>query len=116
MPETQELIDTFMAASKSSYAEGLGALFAYEHQVPEIAKFKTDALDKHYQGPAGSPGSEFFRVHATADVYHTQAVSELLNQLSSSDKEIAVKAAFKASTQLWQFLDGMHAVENASLQ
>ncbi len=109
LPETRKLIDTFMSSSRSSYAEGLGALFAYEHQVPEIAQFKSDALEKHYDVPANGSGAEFFRVHAQADVYHTQAVSELLNQLSPEDKELAMKAAFEASTQLWEFLDGMHA-------
>src|SRR6185437_8543572 len=48
MPETKALVDTFLDASRKSYAEGLGALFAYEHQIPEIATFKIDALKKHY--------------------------------------------------------------------
>src|SRR5688572_28987110 len=40
LPETEELVDTFMSLSRKSYASGLGALFAFEQQVPEIAQFK----------------------------------------------------------------------------
>ena len=35
---TSNLIDNFFRLSRSSYAEGLGALYAYERQVPEIAE------------------------------------------------------------------------------
>ena len=34
---TKEMIDNFFRLSRSTYAEGLGALYAYERQVPEIA-------------------------------------------------------------------------------
>jgi pyrroloquinoline-quinone synthase len=105
-PETQEMIDSFFQLSRSSYAEGLGALFAYENQIPEIATFKMDALKKHYAIEDASTLS-FFDVHRQADVYHSQAVSALLEDLSPVDKELAEKAACVASDQLWKFLDGI---------
>ncbi len=111
MPEIRDVVDTFMGHARSSYAEGLGALFAYEHQIPEIAKFKADALCKHYDQTPGGDGVKFFDVHAQADVYHTQAISELLEKLSDKDREAAMRAAFDASAKLWQFLDGMHAYQ-----
>jgi pyrroloquinoline-quinone synthase len=113
--ETRELVETFMGYARSSYAEGLGALFAYEHQIPEIAQFKAEALCKHYDQTAGSDGVKFFDVHAQADIYHTQEISNLLEKLSDSDREKAMRAAFEASAKLWQFLDGMHAYEPAPL-
>ncbi len=103
-----EVIDTFMSLSRSSYAEGLGALFAYESQVPEVAKFKLDALEKHYAVKPTDRTGEFFRVHATADVYHTQALTGLLEQLTPADQERAKQAAIQASGALWGFLDEMN--------
>ena len=45
---TKEMIDNFFRLSRSSYAEGLGALYAYERQVPEIADTKIKGLVDHY--------------------------------------------------------------------
>jgi len=106
LPETQELVDTFMGLTRKSYAAGLGALFAYEHQIPEIATFKIEALRKHYEVEEASTLS-FFEVHRKADVYHTQTLCSLLEKLSPEEKEISEKAACVAADQLWKFLDGI---------
>ncbi len=45
---SQQMVDTFFEAAKSSYAEALGSLTAYEYQVPEIAVSKIDGLRKFY--------------------------------------------------------------------
>ncbi|MBS1985651.1 MAG: hypothetical protein JST16_15925, partial [Bdellovibrionales bacterium] len=50
----------------------------------------------------------FFEVHRQADVYHTQAISELLEQLSPEEKVLASAAARDAACALWSFLDGIH--------
>ena len=107
MPETKELIDTFMHASRKSFASGLGALFAYEHQVPEIAAFKAEALKKHYAMKDG-PATAFFEVHRKADVYHTEALSQLLESLTPEEKAEVENSAHVASHQLWKFLDGIY--------
>lgn len=107
LPETQSLIDSFFQCSRKSYAEGLGALFAYEHQIPEIATFKMEALQKHYSITESAPLS-FFDVHRQADVYHTQALCSLLDELSDVEKKQAENAAQIAASQLWKFLDGIH--------
>ncbi len=107
LPETDSLVNTFMSLCRSSYAEGLGALFTYEHQIPEIAAFKIEALKKHYSIEDSSTLS-FFEVHKQADVYHTQTLTGLLEELSPEDKELATKASVVAADQLWKFLDGIH--------
>jgi pyrroloquinoline-quinone synthase len=107
MPETQELVETFLQCSRQSYAEGLGVLFAYEHQIPEIAKFKMEALRKHYS-LTDSRALAFFEVHQKADVYHTQAISRLLEDLPVRDQEKSEQTARMASHQLWKFLDGVY--------
>jgi pyrroloquinoline-quinone synthase len=107
MPEIKELVDSFLGAAKRSYAEGLGALFAYEHQIPEIAKFKADALAKHY-GVKDAATLSFFNVHSEADVYHTAAITQLLEALSPEEKELAAKATRVTADHLWKFLDGIY--------
>ena len=57
-PETQVLIDAFRTLSRKSYASGLGALYAYESQLPAIAKTKIEGLVERYgltSAPANSP-------------------------------------------------------------
>jgi pyrroloquinoline-quinone synthase len=108
LPETRELVDSFLGSCRNSYAEGLGALFAYEHQIPEVATFKIDALKKHYAIENEST-LNFFEVHRQADVYHTQALSSLLDNLSPAEKELAEKSATIAANHLWKFLDGIQS-------
>ncbi|MGE4233175.1 MAG: CADD family putative folate metabolism protein [Bacteriovoracia bacterium] len=113
MAATDNLVDTFMGLSQSSYAEGLGALFAYEHQVPEIAKSKLEGLEKFY---GITKGTKFFDVHLKADVYHTQEVAQLIDELSEEDQAKVYSAAQKAASAMWKFLDQMCEFEGIPLQ
>ena len=45
---TKELIENFFKNARASYAEGLGSLYTYERQVPEIADTKIRGLKTHY--------------------------------------------------------------------
>lgn len=105
-PETRDLIQTFFDLSRSSYAEGLGALFAYEEQVPEVATTKIEGLKKFY-GIDSPEAVEFFSVHQKADVYHAQTAAQLMNELSPEDQKLAAAASEKARKALWTFLDGV---------
>jgi len=106
LPETQTLVGTFYSACKKSYAEGLGTLFAYEHQIPKVATFKIEALRNQYCIQDEST-LKFFEVHREADVYHTETISQLLNALPDNEKIIAMEASIRASNCLWGFLDGI---------
>ena len=106
LPETQALVEEFFNLTRESYASGLGTLFAYEHQIPEISTFKIDALKKYY-AVDGESALAFFKVHERADIYHSQALGQLLDQLSPEEKEIAEKSTRVAATHLWKFLDGI---------
>ncbi len=103
-PATRELLDTFYRNSRASYARGLGALYAYEHQVPAVAEFKTDALKKHF-GVTDARTLMFFDVHRQADVEHTRDLERLMGELSDEDFLEAESAAKEASKALWGFLD-----------
>src|SRR5260370_38846728 len=66
-PETKKLIDTFRSVcGQGSTAEGLGALYAYESQIPSICESKIDGLKKHY-GFTRPEHYEYFTVHIEAD-------------------------------------------------
>ena len=108
---TKDLIDNFFKNGRSSYAEGLGSLYTYERQVPEIADTKIRGLKNHY-GVNSKEGLEFFEVHKKADVYHREACEKLLDGLSKNEQEKAEKAALSTAKYLWNFLSGMAAKHN----
>lgn len=105
--ETKALVDGFFALSKASYAKGLGALFAYEHQVPAVATSKIDGLKKFYGYSDEDSGLKFFKVHIGADEWHSQECADLLDKLSLAEKEEAREGAITAARLLNGFLDGV---------
>ena len=107
-PETRALIDTFMAASRSSYAEGLAALYMYEEQTPEIAQTKMEGLQKHY-GVQDAAAIGYFALHKEMDIEHSAATGKLVDALPESERPAALKAARRCAEALWSFLDGMQA-------
>ena len=108
---TKDLVDNFFKNGRSSYAEGLGSLYTYERQVPEIADTKIRGLKNHY-GVNSKEGLEFFEVHKEADVYHREACEKLLDGLSKKEQDKAEKAALSTAKYLWNFLSGMAAKHN----
>jgi len=108
-PGTRALIDTFMQLARSSYAEGLGALFAYEQQIPAVAHTKADGLRKFY-GVADERTVSYFTLHEEVDVHHSAATRKLIDELPAEDRAKALRAAEEVSEALWGFLDGMQAI------
>ena len=100
---TSELVAKFLSRTGSSYAEGLGALFAYESQIPEVASTKIESLQGTY-AVTDERTLAFFSVHAEADVYHTQALTEQLDGLSEEEGAKALEAASECARGLWDFL------------
>jgi len=103
---TKEMIDNFFRLSRSSYAEGLGALYAYERQVPEIADTKIKGRKEHYN-VSTDEGLEYFVVHKDADVEHREQSAELMNKLSDQEKLVAEQAGMSTVKVLWGFLTGL---------
>jgi pyrroloquinoline-quinone synthase len=104
---SQELKDTFMTLCRSSFEEAIGALYAYESQIPEIAKAKIDGLEKNY-GISDAKAIEFFKVHETADVYHSQACEKILAFVAPEHEEKVLAAVEKSTKALWNFLTATH--------
>jgi len=108
-PETQALIATFHKLMQQENAvAGLAALYAYESQVPEIARQKAAGLCQHYGADATT--CRYFTLHQTADVHHAEvwkrAIHDELARDSNSDDE-ALDAAETAAQALWSALDGV---------
>jgi len=103
---TEDMINNFFKLARSSYAEGLGSLYAYERQVPEIADTKIKGLVEHYN-VSSEEGLEYFVVHKDADVEHREQSAILMNQLSEEDRKLAEEAGMSTVHMLWGFLSGL---------
>jgi pyrroloquinoline-quinone synthase len=107
-PQTEALIATFRKLSRRSYASGLGALYAYESQFPDVAAAKIGGLIDRY-GIADEETLRFFRVHQTADVEHSSVCRALLDRLPEDQRNEAIAAGEELSGALWNFLSGVEA-------
>ena len=111
---TSELIDNFFVQARKSYPEGLGSLYTYERQVPEIAETKINGL-KNFYGVKSKIGLEFFEVHKAADVHHRKECELLLDSMTTDEQEKAEKAALSTAKYLWNFLTGMSEKHNLAV-
>jgi pyrroloquinoline-quinone synthase len=88
--------------------EGLAALYAYESQIPDVAKAKIDGLAAWY-GITAPRDVAFFTVHMEADVVHAGTARTLLEQLcDTAEKSEATRAAAAQTLEsLYGFLDAV---------
>ena len=112
LESTKKLVDEYFDIARSSYASGLGALYAYESQTPSVAKTKIEGLEKFY-GINDENTLKFFEVHMEADEWHTEECAGLLNKLDDEGKERARIGAMQGSKLLWNFLDEMQEIHLA---
>jgi pyrroloquinoline-quinone synthase len=91
-------------------AEALATFYAYESQIPRIAKQKADGLAERYG--ADKRTCSYFTLHQHADVEHAQVWRDLLTEQIEANPEQAqqsLDAAENAAKALWNVLDGMEA-------
>jgi len=103
-------------ASEGSSAEALAAFYAYESQVPRVAKEKARGLREMY----GADGKTcaYFTLHTTADVYHSNVWRHHLSNAVADDEAVqerALVAAENAARCLWRALDGIEAARQQRL-
>lgn len=106
LPQTQALLKTFDGLASEGFASGLGALYAYERQIPEIAKTKISGLKTLYHITAPE-ALEFYEVHQKADEWHSEAVENLIASLPPAEQKKAEAGALQAAEALWNFLSGI---------
>jgi pyrroloquinoline-quinone synthase len=109
LPQTKASVARLKQLTQSAdYREGLAALYAYESQIPEVAKTKRAGL-KEFYGIDDERGVSFFRVHESIDLLHKEVEQRILADECSTppDKERVTKAASDGAQALWVFLDGV---------
>src|SRR6202035_3784326 len=113
LPVTQvrDLMKHFhRVASGGSPEEALAAFYAYESQVPRVAKEKERGLREMYGADDKTCG--YFALHGTADVHHSNVWREQLENRIAANPETAeavLDAGKNTARLLWQALDGIEA-------
>jgi pyrroloquinoline-quinone synthase len=109
--EVAELTRTFhRVASEGTPEEALSAFYAYESQVPRVAKEKANGLQNMYGADEKTRG--YFTLHTTADLYHSQLWRQQLGkriEANPETAETALVAGENAAKALWRALDGIEA-------
>jgi pyrroloquinoline-quinone synthase len=117
VPEIAELTAFFhRTASEGAPEEALAAFYAYESQVPRVAKEKARGLREMYG--ADERTTSYFTLHATADVYHSRVWRQQLAKRLEANPEMAEKALAageNAAKALWHALDGIEARRTAKV-
>jgi pyrroloquinoline-quinone synthase len=106
---TRALIATMKSLARDgALHEGLAALYAYESQIPAVAKAKIEGLAKNY-GISAERDIAFFSVHMDADVAHSQTSREILRDLCDTPEKAtqAEQATVRTLNALYGFLDSV---------
>jgi pyrroloquinoline-quinone synthase len=108
-PKVRELTQFFHnTASEGGCEEALAAFYAYESQVPRVAKEKARGLREMYGADEKTLG--YFTLHTTADIFHASVWREQLGKRikeNPAETEKALIAGESAARALWQALDGI---------
>ena len=112
LKDTVSLVDRYFDYVRSDFATGLGALYAYERQTPEVATSKIEGLRNHY-GITDERTLKFFKVHEEADVWHREECAKLIENLNEDEQQKVLKGAEASAKLLWGFLDGMMEVHGS---
>ena len=108
--EVKDSIEGFYKLCRNSdYRVGLGALYGYEKQIPEVSRVKIEGLDRFYD--INKPDDiKFFTVHRQADIHHSKAELDalLLSCQTDEEKQKVLNAVKKSAALYWQMLDGVY--------
>jgi pyrroloquinoline-quinone synthase len=111
MPTTDMLIETYRRlTTRGTPAAGAAALYAFESQVPEIAKAKIRGLQTFY-GLRDARSVSFFSVHQALDQEHSAVEREMVLSLAKTEEEQEeiLDAVAESTLALWQFLDRIYS-------
>jgi len=111
LPATKASVASLKSLTQSTdYREGMAALFAYESQIPEVARTKREGL-KSFYGIDEERAVSFFRVHEGIDVLHQQIEKQILTETceTADAQRRAIATAGESAKALWAFLDGVSA-------
>ena len=104
---THELVSSYRAASmRGPVAAGVAAVYAYEAQVPAVAKAKIDGLKANYA--VDDPATlAFFELHSELDVEHSGAERKMIEELGAGFEDEVLAATDEALDRWYAFLDAV---------
>jgi pyrroloquinoline-quinone synthase len=104
---TERLVASYLSASRTRpVAAGVAAVYAYEAQVPEVAKAKIDGLKGNY-GIDDPDTLAFFELHSELDVEHSGAERKIIDDLGAGNEQEVLAATDEALDRWWTFLDAV---------
>ena len=111
LPEIEQLIETYREMARSgALPTALGAFYAYESQVPFVAREKAAGLKRFYD--ADKPTCEYFTLHMIADAHHTEVWHTLIGHCVRTNAACATEVldgVIRGAKALWHALDGIDA-------
>jgi pyrroloquinoline-quinone synthase len=114
-PEMNQLVSTYRElASEGALPKVLGALYAYESQVPRVAAEKLNGLKNLYG--ADNRTCEYFALHRIADVHHSKVWRQLIDGCLEQDPQCAdqvLDGVITGARSLWAALDGIERARTA---
>lgn len=108
-PAADGFVRAFQKATRNaSPLVGLSALYAYESQIPDVAREKIAGLKKHF-GVKDAPTLQFFDVHMAADVEHSASERKLIEKYAKNgDHELALRETEKVLKAVWRILSTVY--------
>ncbi|MBI3032018.1 CADD family putative folate metabolism protein [Candidatus Woesearchaeota archaeon] len=110
LPETRAAITLFNNNVRNrSFIEGVGALFAYEQQVPQVSLTKMQGLQEFYN-ITSKDGLEYFYIHSFIDLKHAKLWESIIEKYAVDEKTQAKvrKTLHEALDAQLIFLDGVY--------
>jgi pyrroloquinoline-quinone synthase len=110
LPSTVQSVSVLKSLTTSgNYLRGVAALYAYESQVPEIAKSKRQGL-KLFYGIDDAKALSYFTTHEEADITHRSAERNILKEKATTEdaRRDVIEAAEAGARAMWTFLDGCY--------
>ena len=89
--QTRKAISDLSAISKSSFEEGVAALYAFEKELPKISETKSNGLRQFYN-KFDDDSHRYFDIHKEADIYHAKVWENILNECSEDKHEKIINA------------------------
>lgn len=117
VPEMQMLVGEYATiAREATLPAALGALYAYESQIPRVAASKLAGLKEFYG--ANDRACEYFALHVTADVHHSNVWKSLMDGCVRQDAASVVEildGVEQGASALWNALNGIEAARIKAL-
>ena len=111
LPSTIDSVNRLKALTQcEDYRRGVAALYAYESQIPDVARTKRSGLADFY-GIKDRRAVSFFTVHEAADEWHREIELKVLSETCARDvdRDRVTQSAGEAAKALWDFLTGVQA-------